>query len=375
MSTLELRPTLVLIVAFALGSLLGAFLPYAQHHQNQNQNSNSKGWLDVRPPGEFVKSPLILASSSPSLPCGSSNSVNGAGDGGDLIAAPKPSSPQYLEFLLDRAANHTAKVYPEFSKLVFIAEANFGFKDMVTNFVHHAKKTSPSLLPHIVFFALDPFVHAHMLRLNITSYLDPTINFSSKAQGFRSKDYNQIVGHKFHLVLATLKRGFDVFLIDVDVAVLKNPLNYVRDLAKCDMSVTIEDFNPLRLMDLNSTTRFGGWPDFNIFINTGVLLWRNTRSSVALIEEFLRPKWRRPNSGDDQNEFNKFMLAYFDDSALSKDQVDARSFRKLRYSQCVQYGHVSMLILPPSLFPGAYQVEFRMPLVFLLLCTLLCFRF
>ena len=234
-------------------------------------------------------------------------------------------------------------------------------KDMVTNFAHYARRVWPPILPSVVFFALDPAMHVHFQHLNLTSHLVSNATFSADKQSFRSKEYNKIVGHKFHLVLDVLKRGYDVFLIDVDVVLLKHPLSFIMDLASCDMTVTLESFDSLKLMDINPT-RFGGWPDFKLFINTGVLLWRSTPKTIALIEEFLTPRWRRPNSGDDQNEFNKFMLAHFDDAALSAAQVDRRSYRDVhRGASCFEYGNLSMQILPASLFPGSYHAEFRMP--------------
>ena len=180
-------------------------------------------------------------------------------------------------------------------------------------------------------------------------------NFSSGEQEFRSAGYNDIMKNKFALVRKIVDLGYDPFMLDSDVIMLRNPINYLIDMPPCDYYMSMEAVNNSQMLN-PSESRWGGIDDHKksytaMQLNAGVMLWRSTETSKALLADFARNKYRIRNA-DDQYEFNQYLARK---GAKSVKRIDL-NFMEVRES-CAKFAGLSVFVLPPCLFgtrPHAY---------------------
>jgi len=260
-----------------------------------------------------------------------------------------------FEACLARAATYAPTLMP---KVVALVELNLGFLPMFYNFVNFTKSASPPM-DNIVFVALDDESQLAILAKGFIAYRDKRKNFSQNAEQFRSSTYNPITLHKWELAKRALDLEYEPLILDLDVIVLRNPLNFMHDLPICDLTVVPDTFPPLLLA--NNDSRFSGYEDTigdYVNINTGLILFRNTRNSVDLVNEFLLPRYRR--NIDDQEEFRRFLVQRDRNSTCQQDRHINLSFKERRL-QCSKFACFSLNILPPALFSNQRQCfEFQL---------------
>jgi len=246
------------------------------------------------------------------------------------------------------AAQHAPRELP---KLVFVSLANSGFRFFALNLFLAAQKTKPPMR-NLLFYALDNNVSQYLAAHGALVYFDDssTLNVSSNASKFRSPDYSKIVGSKAKVAHEILLLGFDVFILDVDIALLRNPVNHIVDVPKCDLTVSLES-SALKLLVPNEN-RYSGINfeagEVPLLINTGVIMWRSQVGSLVTLGKFLQSKYRTkwPNVGDDQYEFNKFMSPNW--PGQRRNSID-RDFAS-RHTTCSVYRNISVYVLSPVLF-------------------------
>ena len=106
-------------------------------------------------------------------------------------------------------------------------DSNHGFTNHLRNFNCWAEKIGFKFL----LFALDDKMNKYWSKkVGANSFFWEGFSkkpVSEDPHHFRSNDYNLIVNRKMEASLAVLKLGYDIIFIDVDVAVLEDPVPYL----------------------------------------------------------------------------------------------------------------------------------------------------
>jgi hypothetical protein len=272
--------------------------------------------------------------------------------------------PLLLDVVRRAAATSHAAANPH-PNLVFASVVNYGFRELALNLQRSAARVG---LRQLFFYALDASVREYLLANGAPFvYLAPsnlTAGVENGAAEFRTSKYSRVVGFKVQVARQVLALGFDAFLLDADVVLLRNPLNFLVDAPLCDLAVTTDSSRKGLLVPGES--RFAG-ENFErgpvrVLMNTGVILYRNTADTRRLLDKFSLSRYRvkPPNVGDDQLEFNRFMGAPAwpvkvdgREVPVRPDSID-RDF-VARASACSVYHNVTMFVLPPALFPNTAQ--------------------
>ena len=274
-----------------------------------------------------------------------------------VVTAPPsqaPVLPAFVDILARAAALSPIK------NLVYLCLVNNGFRHFALNLHLAAQMTTPPMR-NLVFYALDANVSTYLKHHDVPFVffdLTPvTVNLSAEASKFRSRDYAKIVGSKAKVAHEVLVLGYDAFILDADIALMRNPSNYIVDIPKCDLTVSVD--KATHDLAVPGEGRYSGH-NFEaglvaLKINTGVILWRSTPAAINTLATFLKDKYRTryPRIGDDQYEFNKFM------ATRSKDNSIDRGFLA-RHSTCSLYRGVSTYVLSPVFF--AVSAGARSPL-------------
>jgi hypothetical protein len=294
----------------------------------------------------------VACSEEPCRPCnsaGHAHAVTSAREQLRLrIGASVAAHDRELFEMLYAASEFSPEQHP---LAVAFVEVNAGFLPMLDNFLAYLDRLQPPM-KNILFLALDPVAFADLQARGVRAIIDSdarsvTGNFSQGEQRFRAPGYNKIVLHKWFAANRALQLGFDVFVLDVDVILARNPMLYLVDAPMCDLFVSVE----------KTAKALGTGPDkFSaaheaIWINTGVLFWRSTAASRLAVVSFLDPK-SRLKGYDDQYEFNRFMMDRHnrsDQAAHGGYWVDTLPALQ-RSRECVTYGNLTVHILSPFLF-------------------------
>lgn len=144
-----------------------------------------------------------------------------------------------------------------------------------------------------------------------------------------------------------LELGFNVLVMDVDFAVLRNPFIYLQSVQPaCDLTF-YEDL-PLPIIQGNSWIK-RGQRLLQLEVNTGFFFVRSTLTAKKLVKEFLEAPAIVGSDGvgaDDQLEFNKFMIS----RASISPQASMLLPMKQKAQQCAEWKGVSLHLLSPVLF-------------------------
>jgi hypothetical protein len=261
---------------------------------------------------------------------------------------PKDEDEERLRDVLAEAATHAPSAFPN---TVIILLSNAGFHEMLINFLHFAGKVDPPVRNYVVF-PLDALALQNVTEMNVRMFWPKNgQDFSPRARNFRSDAYNSIVMHKWVLAEQVMSLGFDPFVIDVDNVFVRNPFNFLQDYAKCDCAATTDSQSRHTLEEVEDRWEGQG---HRVYINSGFVLWKNTKSSMNMIHEVLKSKLRT----DDQDVFcriiDRMMEAY--EKAGKKNLVNVPAM--LRHKQCSDLGGFKFSMLPPGLF-GSQKMIFE----------------
>ena len=120
---------------------------------------------------------------------------------------------------------------------------------------------------------------------------------------------------RWQVALELLDMGFDVLLLDPDLALLRNPLPYFETLPACDMLVSIDaaaDPTGAHSVQTGGCTIPGGVEGTNFynFFNTGVIMFRASLRVRAWVRAFVAhvtAEYERGSTFEDQFLFNRFL--------------------------------------------------------------------
>ena len=83
---------------------------------------------------------------------------------------------------------------------------------------------------------------AHLSRLGLDSYYE-IIKVSGKSGLFRTDEFIEVCYQKLRAVHKYLEEGFTVFLCDLDIVFLKNPIPYLlKELESHDIAIQSDQF-------------------------------------------------------------------------------------------------------------------------------------
>lgn len=204
-------------------------------------------------------------------------------------------------------------------------------------------------------------------------------NFGSGSHEWRTPVYNAIVQHKWSLILQTISAGYNAFIMgerftptrhnthplthththtqDVDIVLLRNPFNYIADLPTCDVIASTDAHPP----GIKEDSEFR-WSEHNnhtsVWFNTGLMLWRATDASLAVVEGFLEYVAEHESDAlDDQTHFYAFLQARAAENSASSLNMP---FIKLALG-CANWAGISYQVLPPALFgTQRHMYEFKL---------------
>jgi len=251
----------------------------------------------------------------------------------------------------------------EHDNLVIIVVVNSGFLSMAHNFMAHARSVAPRIR-NVLYVALDAACYQNLLAIpDIAAYFDATTLAAhdaslSSSQRFQDAAYNRIVMYKWALSLQVLKLGYRLLTIDADIVLLRNPLSFLAGLPSCDVSVTTDAWGPEITRATHSRYAHEGRNESAVYVNTGLLLWQPSRTTVELIESFLDPQWRIKGA-DDQTEFNQFLRS----RAASTTAYVSLTLKDVLAKRCAQFAGLRINVLAPVLFPSIQQLSYDSKLV------------
>lgn len=133
--------------------------------------------------------------------------------------------------------------------------------------------------------------------------------------GNRRHDCSHPSCARAQVALELLDLGFDVLLLDPDLALLRNPLPYFETLPACDMFVSIDSNSEPTMSHVVQNGGFavpGGVEgvNFNNFFNTGVIMFRTSPRVRAWVRAYVAHaagEYTRGSNIEDQGLFNRYL--------------------------------------------------------------------
>lgn len=178
------------------------------------------------------------------------------------------------------------------NQTVVVTACNSGYLPLLLNFDCYAKRLG---IKYMVF-ALDISLHGLIQDRypHISSVLYSSKKISGAASNFRSRQFNLVTNRKEEAVLCLLTLGYDAVFIDVDIAMIQDPIpklliptyDYVH-------SVNIRCSRNLNEFDYSNRQHEG---------NTGLYFVRSNKRSISVWRQALQAARQQPGL-DDQTIF------------------------------------------------------------------------
>ena len=214
--------------------------------------------------------------------------------------------------LADAAAAVVEKTRWGSSLVTFVSGNNAMVKFMLNEMLHIALHPVPF---NVLWVPLDPAALARLAKDGNGTVYDAIASdgrFDGGRSNFREKDYNRMALVKWEITIQLLEMGYDVLLLDPDLALLRNPLPYFETIADCDMTLQMD--SPMEPTGPN-VIKDGGYAfreeHFDNFYNTGGILLKNSPRTlpwVRLYKSWAEGEYKRGSPYDDQALFNRFIL-------------------------------------------------------------------
>ena len=164
--------------------------------------------------------------------------------------------------------------------LMTATDTSSEFEELLDNWLCHTRRLE--LTPLV--WALDESTHRKLQRRHgVHSFFKPALSLPQRARPSEykkpsSEEYTIAVALKPLVILEVIRLGFDALFLDVDIALIADPLPWLLRSANAAMQVS------LNYDDRPAQQRVTGMPD----INTGVLHARSNAGMVALVSEWAR---------------------------------------------------------------------------------------
>eukprot|EP00667_Euglena_gracilis_P013695 EG_transcript_14140 len=230
---------------------------------------------------------------------------------------------------------------------IIVAESNSHFHPLTHWWIDNMHKLG---LKKFVVVALDFAEYRRLKEMGVTVAWHRGLNMNHSLAFFRTKEYNQIVNYKWHIVRDLLQHGHDLLLTDVDIHWHRNPLPYLRTLPNCHIylasevktiptdDASTETPKPLRVYPPFPGDGFENWG------NTGFCRLTSHPAVVNLAEAVLK----KPVPGvDDQFTFN----THFNELWKTQQKNSSRTHGP---NTCGNYGNLTFHMLRPDLFQNRH---------------------
>ena len=239
---------------------------------------------------------------------------------------------------------------------------------LADGFIATAARTTPPLLPHVVFVAADAAARA-------------ALGARSPAVTYVAMD----APSPFHVALRVLELGFDALVLDPSSIALRHPLNHVLDAPRCDLAAGLDHADGDRLLIFKGLVDTPGSSERKmdrghipalvwkteanrlgdgrrpVVINPRAMLWQR-HSGRALV--FLRAVAAhlgvaKRSAAELSDAFNDYLASVFAGD-VSRD-VRLFTADRVRYTSCVELGPLGWHPLSPALFANAGHLEQLLP--------------
>ena len=209
--------------------------------------------------------------------------------------------------------------------------------------------------------------------------------FVGHRSDFRNREYNSMSLFKWEFSLQLLERGYDVFMLDPDLVIKRNPLPYIETLGDCDFYSSLDsvDFEPTG----PAVREKGGYVchDKKIadnYYNTGGVFMRARPRTIAWLRGYFAwasSEFASGSTDDDQVLFNRYVndhhVMRMTDVLGKTASTGAYTSRQVMSNGCLAYAArregaiaaadvtsenltaVTMYPLNPYLFPNSRHVD------------------
>eukprot|EP01006_Ploeotia_vitrea_P007459 TRINITY_DN17111_c0_g1_i1.p1 TRINITY_DN17111_c0_g1~~TRINITY_DN17111_c0_g1_i1.p1 ORF type:complete len:412 (-),score=55.49 TRINITY_DN17111_c0_g1_i1:185-1420(-) len=228
------------------------------------------------------------------------------------------------------------------NKTLLIIPVNGGWHDLGVNLWCSLQKATQGKRKEMTFLAFDHQAYNSLSALNLPVYMDPQIKErSADRQQWGATDFNLIVCSKISGVLHLLQNGYNVILVDADVAVFIDP--FLDIPWQFDMTWSWGGhFDPLgpkpggaKLPAPSCKTSFTGG---RCYVNTG---WYHAQPVKSTIEFFKRAEALCEAQGptklgdrDDQTYVNELLVAEMDGQKKRPDGKPYADYKLGCYNPC-----------------------------------------
>lgn len=212
--------------------------------------------------------------------------------GDDAIAAFDGYSPARAQ-RADKSVFNTlaeavaATKHPRLNLATFI-QGNAGFHPLTKNWIALVRRMTPAL-PYFVV-ALDAQELENVKALGAPVLRETRKQYDSAPSSYRQGGYNLMTMNKWGVTRDILAMGVNAFMVDPDIAMLRNPLPYFETLPTCDYITMMEGDSIDGRAD--EVIASGGFAQkaydivYDNLMNTGYSLYRSTERMRAVLDEF-----------------------------------------------------------------------------------------
>ena len=189
---------------------------------------------------------------------------------------------QKLRYIKKQISNHVG-VYrlnneyymnklPDLNNTVLVTASNFGYLNHLLNFNCYMQKLNFKFSVFSLDTNLHSFLRENHPSINSIAFFDNSVSLS-QASNFRTKFFNVITNKKEETVFILLHLGFNVIFIDIDIALLKDPLIHLM-LPRVDYVHAVN-------IRCSKSNRFD-YSDSSLEGNTGLYYVKSTINTISL---------------------------------------------------------------------------------------------
>jgi hypothetical protein len=143
------------------------------------------------------------------------------------------SASEPYDAVLEQKLKETAGVYIDESKrkglekTVFFTSCNYGFINHLHNFHCFAKRLGLRFLVMSMDEKLHHYIEQHTSMVSYLLHAGAVGNTSSDIQNYGNPSYHRITYKRTEAVYDVLTYGYDVLMIEVDIAIVRDPMPYI----------------------------------------------------------------------------------------------------------------------------------------------------
>ena len=175
----------------------------------------------------------------------------------------------------------------------FLLYTNEGASDMCLNCIYSLKNVGVKD-DNILLYAADEvsYEKLNLYGLNVKLIEGATFN---KYQDWNTTGFHRVVHHKIKSIIDALKKGNNIFYLDTDIVVFKNPMEFVSDGPNSEsFDIMIQDDSDMQ----------GRWHS----LCTGVVFIRSNEKTLKFYDECMKLHAKNIKDGKstgDQASFNE----------------------------------------------------------------------